>query len=144
MGPVERQLRDRLRRGEVLSRSAAIAAHGPIAAVLLDGFVRRGAATREGDRYAPVIRVIPEETIESVNAKLREMVTPSAASLEAADKRRAQREALRTALAAAATPAERERVMRESRLLAHAEDAIANLADVEIDGSLFGIEMEGA
>lgn len=146
-GPVERQLRQRLRHGEVLSRADVVARHGAVAGVILDGFVRRGAATREGDRYAPIVRVIPEETIERVNSKLRELPgapTPTSESLAAAERRRAQREALRAALAAAKTSTDRERVMRESRLLATADAALASIggADFDVDANLFGIEME--
>lgn len=144
-GPVESELRARLRAGEVVSRAASIRRYGVVAGVILDGFVRRGAAERDGDSYAPIIRVIPEETIERVNAKVRELpgAPPvTAESLAAAELRRQEREALRAALAAAKTPADRERVVRESRSLARVQGAIEAAADIEIDASLFGIEME--
>lgn len=152
-GPVERALRRRLRDGEVVSRRAAVREHGVIAGVILDGLCRQGIVERDGDAYAPKLRVVPEETIQRVNARLRELPgtpAPTSESLAAAERRRLQREALRVALDAAKTPAERERVIRQSRLGAMADSALAALPSIagELDdadlGEAFGIELEGA
>lgn len=121
MGPVESQLRQQLRRGEIISRSGARRAYGAVALVLLNGWEKRGIVEVDGDRIVAKVRVVPEATIEAVNRRLAELPGQPAPDQAAAERRRLQREALRAQLAAAKTLEERALVVQRSQAIADSE-----------------------
>ncbi len=155
-GPVEKKLRDQLRRGEIVSVAAAKRAHGAVAGVILADLVRRQIVDRDGDRIVAKVRVVPEETISAVNARLRELPGQPPPDLVAAAQRRLQREVLRAQLAGARTMEERAAVVAESqkasdsakeraRLQAFADRVLADLpaiaaAQDDDFAAQFGIE----
>lgn len=147
MGPVEVALRRELRAGKIVSRVWAKRKHGTLALVLLDKWVDKGIAERDGDSVVFVLRVVPETTIDAVNRRLRELPGQPAPDLAAAERRRAQREALRVELAGAKTIEDRARVVQRSQALALADQVLADLPAIEASfegdlGGMFGIEFD--